>query len=203
MKGRNLLLITFSTFFLMEYAFTLTNFLPLYYLGVSFGFAAVPLSLLLARKEIGDDLGSPAIQFSVLATAFASLVSFFVVYERSWAVTLPELFFVPVLLEEFNFRYVLQRILLREMRSYNALLLQALAYVSYYSRFVVANHGSGFPFPYNILMLSSVFGMSLVYGLLAMRTRNFIASTTLHFIIWAMFPILALVPGLASSLLPT
>ncbi|MEM0138780.1 MAG: CPBP family intramembrane glutamic endopeptidase [Thermoplasmatales archaeon] len=197
------LLIPFSVFFAMEYLFIFLNITFLYYIGVIAGLLSIPASFFSSRDEMREDMRSSVPAIAVLITAFSLVVLFFSVFDRGWAVTLPELLVTPVLLEEFNFRYVLQRILLRGIRRYYALILQAVAYIAYYSRYVTADHGAGFPFPYNLLMLSSVFSMGIVYGLLAMRTRSFLASTSLHFLIWAMFPLLAHYPALASVLVPT
>ncbi|MEM0141568.1 MAG: CPBP family intramembrane glutamic endopeptidase [Thermoplasmatales archaeon] len=204
MKIKQVSLITsFSAFFISEYLFITLNLSALYYVGVTAGLLSVPVAAIFMKKEMKEDSKLFIPTFAILLVVLFSLTVFFYISDRSWAVTLPELLITPVFLEEFNFRYVIQRLLLRRLKMHSSLLIQAVIYVTYYSRYVTADHGAGFPFPYNMLMLTSVFGMALVYGLIAMKTRCFLASTILHFIIWGLFPILALFPALASSLVPT
>jgi len=203
MKWQNVPALTFAILVLFMYLFTLSNLLLFYYSAVFFGLSSIPLTYFFYRREIAEDMKYAMVQVALLFIAFFSIFSFFLVVDRNWAINLPVLFFVPVLVEEFNFRYVLQRILLRSINRYGALLIQAVLYVLYYSRYVVADNGAGYPFPYNLLMLFSVTGMALIYGLLAAKTKNFIASTTLHFVIWGLFPLLAAYPALASVLVQT
>ncbi|MEM3213116.1 MAG: CPBP family intramembrane glutamic endopeptidase [Thermoplasmatales archaeon] len=203
MKIKISLLIPFLVFFVTEYLFIFFNIMFLYYIGLTAGLLSIPISFYSSKNEMKEDMKSSVVSIALLLTTFTLVLVFFSVFNKAWAVTLPELLVTPVLLEEFNFRYILQRILLRGIRRYDALILQAVVYVAYYSRYVTADHGAGFPFPYNMLMLSSVFSMGIVYGLLAMRTKSFLASTILHFLIWSMFPLLAHYPALASVLVPT
>ena len=109
----------------------------------------------------------------------------------------------PVTIEEFNFRYLIQRLLFRNMSPYAALFLQALIYMAYYSKYAIADHGAAYPFPFNLLLLTSVLGMGMVYGVITKFSKNFLPAATLHFVIWALFPLLAHYPGIATTLLPT
>jgi len=107
--------LTFAILVLFMYLFTLSNLLLFYYSAVFFGLSSIPLTYFFYRREIAEDMKYAMVQVALLFIAFFSIFSFFLVVDRNWAINLPVLFFVPVLVEEFNFRYVLQRILLRSI----------------------------------------------------------------------------------------
>jgi membrane protease YdiL (CAAX protease family) len=194
----------FISFFIVSYVFILSNIDSLNYAAIGLGLISIPVSLLLFRKYVIIDFRSSVLQLAVLASAFLLLIFFFSITDLSWARVIPYILISPVLIEEFNFRYLLQHILMRKQKWYSSVIIQALVYSVFYSKYVVANHGAGFPFPYNILMLTSVFGMGVVYGLLSKVSRNFILPTTVHLVIWSLFPVIAIyAPGIASTLIPT
>jgi membrane protease YdiL (CAAX protease family) len=193
----------FAAFFVSGYLFILLNSLALYYLSIAAGLLSIPSALILYRGEIVDDFRSSVMQLSILISSFIILLFFFLITDPRWGVLIPSIFIAPVLIEEFNFRYLLQRIIFRGASPYAAVILQSLFYVLYYSKYVVAGGGIGYPFPYNLLMMTSILGMGLLYGLLSKVTRNFLLPTTLHLVIWSLFPILALYPWIASTLFPT
>ena len=194
---------TFATFFITGYLFILLNSLPLYYLSIAAGLASIPSALLLYRGEIAVDFRSSVLQLSILISSFIILLFFFLLTDARWGILIPIIFIAPVLIEEFNFRYLVQRIIFRGASPYVAVFLQSLLYVLYYSKYVVAGGGIGYPFPYNLLMMTSILGMGLIYGLLSKVTKNFIIPTTLHLVIWSLFPLFALYPWIASTLFPT
>ncbi|MCL4447156.1 MAG: CPBP family intramembrane metalloprotease [Thermoplasmatales archaeon] len=200
---KSLLVADFLIFFVASFLFIILNNEDSYFLSQFTGLLSIPLVLLFFKGELVQDFRSPIIPLAILMSSFIVLVFYFSITDPSWVSVLPTILIAPVLIEEFNFRYVLQRIFLRKMSPYSAVFVQGIFYVGFYSKYVIADHGLGFPFPYNLLMLSSVLGMGLVYGLLAKFTKNFLLSTSLHFILWGLFPVIAHYPGIASTLLPT
>ena len=193
----------FLIFIATSFLFILMNSRIFFFLNIVTGIITIPLSVYLFRTEISLDFKSSIVPFSMLLLSFVITVFYFSITDPSWALVLPSILIAPILIEEFNFRYLLQRLFLRSISPYLSLIVQALVYVLYYSKYVIADNGAGYPYPYNLLMLSSVFGMGIFYGLLAKFTKNCLLSSTVHFIIWSLFPILVHYPGLASTLIPT
>lgn len=200
---KSILAAVFLVFSISGFLFILLNNSTLYLASTVAGLVSIPLATLLYRTELSRDLKNWVFPFSVLFSSFIVLLFYFYVTDPSWAGAIPVLLVVPALLEEFNFRYVVQRLILRRVAPYGAVILQSLVFTLYYSRYTLVDHGAGFPFPYNLLFLSSVFGMGLVYGMLSKVTKNFILPTAVHFALWTLFPILAHFPGLASTLVPS
>lgn len=194
----------FLSFSITAYFFILFNMVILNFASIAIGLISIPVSLYLFKDNLHIDFASSIPQIIILSLTFIGLIIVWEFIDPSWAVVIPYIFIVPVLIEEFNFRYLLQRLLLRKINPYSAVLMQALVYVVYYSKYVVADNGAGFPFPYNLSMILSVFGMGIAYGILSKLTKNFLLPTSVHLLVWALFPVMAqLSPGVASSLVPT
>ncbi len=200
---KSVLVAVFLIFFISGFLFILLNSGILYLLSTGAGLLSIPLSIMFYRTDLARDLKSWVLPFSVLFSSFIILLFYFYVTDPSWARVIPILLVVPALLEEFNFRYVVQRLILRGLTPYGAVIAQSLIYVLYYSRYIFEDRGVGFPFPYNLLFLTSVFGMGVVYGMLSKLSKNFLLPTTVHFVLWSLFPILAHFPGIASTLVPS
>ncbi len=200
---KTLLAVDFLVFFAAGFYFIIFNDGMANLVSIAAGLLTIPITAFFFRDELVQDFRSVAIPLSLLASSLLILVFLFAVIDQGWLRFLPYILVSPVIIEEFNFRYVLQRILLRGLQEYVSVLAQAVVYVLYYSKYVVADHGAGFPFPYNVLMLTSVLGMGLIYGMVTKLSKNFILSATIHFTLWGLFPILAHFPGIASTLLPT
>ena len=193
----------FLIFFIAGFLFILFNSELANYISIVAGLFSIPLSLLFFRSEMHQDFKASIVPFSILASVFALLTFYYYITDPSWAKFLPIIFLTPVIIEEFNFRYLIQRLLFRNMSPYVALFFQALFYMVYYSKYAIADHGAAYPFPFNLLLLTSVLGMGMVYGLLTKFSKNFLPAATLHFVIWALFPLLTHYPGIATTLLPT
>lgn len=194
----------FLSFSITAYFFILFNMVILNFASIAIGLISIPVSLYLFKDNLHIDFASSIPQIIILSLTFIGLIIVWEFIDPSWAVVIPYIFIVPVLIEEFNFRYLLQRLLLRKINPYSAVLMQALVYVVYYSKYVVADNGAGFPFPYNLSMILSVFGMGIAYGILSKLTKNFLLPTSVHLLVWVLFPVMAqLSPGVASSLVPT
>jgi len=200
-RARQVILATmFSLFFATSYVFVLANNSLFYGMSIAIGILTIPVTVLLYRSEVTRDFSSSLIFFIILVTSLLVLVFFVSIIDYRWGSTIPAIFITPVLIEEFNFRYLLQRILLRKYSPYAVVLFQAILYSVYYSKYAVAGGGSGYPFPYNLILVSSMFGMGLMYGLLAKISRNFFLPATIHLLIWSVFPWLP--PAIASTILP-
>ncbi|MCW6158973.1 MAG: CPBP family intramembrane metalloprotease [Thermoplasmatales archaeon] len=200
---RSLIGADFLLFFIAGFLFILFNSEFANYISIAAGIFSIPLSMVFFRNEVHQDFKTSMVQFSIFVSAFLLLIIFYYITDPSWAKFLPIILLTPVIIEEFNFRYLIQRLLFRNMSPYAALFLQALIYMAYYSKYAIADHGAAYPFPFNLLLLTSVLGMGMVYGVITKFSKNFLPAATLHFVIWALFPLLAHYPGIATTLLPT
>ncbi len=121
-----------------------------------------------------------------------------------WAESLLLVILYPVATEEIFFRYYIQQILLKEINPVSAIIIQSSCYSMYYTRFLIIDNGRAFPFPYNIIMLISIFGMGTFYGVLTYLFKNIYVSSIVHFTIWTLFPLISIIsPGIASSIIPS
>lgn len=190
----------FGLFFVTSYLFILTNLYLFYALSTAIGILTIPVTAVFYRDEVMKDFNSSVFFFIILLTTFMVLFFFISIIYYRWGSTIPAILVTPVLVEEFNFRYLLQRILLRKYSPYIVVFFQAVLYSLYYSKYVVAGGGAGFPFPYNLIMVTSMFGMGLMYGLLAKVSKNFFLPATLHLTIWSIVPWLP--AAIASTIVP-
>ena len=109
----------------------------------------------------------------------------------------------PALFEETIFRGLLSNMIKRRGIAENSIITSTI-YSIYYSRFVVLNNFRAFPYPYNLIMIMSVFSMGLMYSLLDLKFKSLYPSIIIHYAIWAYFPLItALSPPLSSILVPT
>jgi membrane protease YdiL (CAAX protease family) len=197
-SGQIILVAMFFAFFAMSYAFVVTNILLLYWISVAVGILTIPVTAALSWQDVSHDFSSSLIYFIMLIASLLVIFFFVSIIDFNWAKFIPGMFVTPVLIEEFNFRYLFQRILLKKISPYIAVFVQSVLYSGYYSRFVIS--GPGFPFPYNFILISSMLGMGLVYGLLSKLSKNFFLPATLHIALLSILPWLP--AAVASTVLP-
>lgn len=138
------------------------------------------------------------------AILLISMIFYEAIDYTSWSQSLILVIFYPVVTEEIFFRYYIQQILLKNINPISAIIIQSLCYLIYYSRFLIVDNGKAFPFPYNIIMAISIFGMGTFYGILTYAFKNIYVSSIVHFIIWSSFPMISIIsPGIASSIIPS
>lgn len=140
---------------------------------------------------------------SLITSVILSIIILYFTENGGWIVTALFIILYPALFEEIIFRgYVLFS--LKKHGNLISVVLSSVIYVLYYSRFVFLDNFKAFPFPYNVMMLLSMFSMGLIYSLLDLKINNIYPSTIIHYLIWSLFPILAVMsPALASLLVPT
>ncbi len=198
--GLTVLSMMFVIFFALSYTFSLTGNNSFYWASVLFGILTIPAAAALNGKEMMQDFSVSVLYFITLISVLVALTFFISIVDYRWGTTIPLIFITPVIVEEFNFRYLLQRVFLKKFSPYIALSLQAVLYSLYYARYAIAAGGVAYPFPYNIVLVTSMFGMGLVYGILAKLSKNFFLPATVHLILWSLFPWLP--AAIASTILP-
>ncbi len=204
-KGLPLLFTILLSYIIFGYVFTLTSNGYFFWLSLLMGLSLIYIAFVFSKADTVRDF-SAHIPLLILLLVLLPLfvILFYVFGEDLWANSLLLVILYPVLTEEFAFRYVLQKKLLKNVFWLNAIIIQGIVYAIYYSRLLVVGGGVGFPFPYNFLMIISVLSMGLLYGFLTHATRNIYLSATIHFSIWALFPIMVVIsPAAASILVPT
>ena len=198
--GLTVLSMMFVIFFALSYTFSLTGNNSFYWASVLFGILTIPAAAALNGKEMMQDFSVSVLYFITLISVLVALTFFISIVDYRWGTTIPLIFITPVIVEEFNFRYLLRRVFLKKFSPYIALSLQAVLYSLYYARYAIAAGGVAYPFPYNIVLVTSMFGMGLVYGILAKLSKNFFLPATVHLILWSLFPWLP--AAIASTILP-
>lgn len=198
--GLAVLSMIFVIFFALSYSFSLTGNSLFYWMSVSFGILTIPLAAIFSGKEMMHDFSVSVFYFILLITVLVALTFFISIIDYRWGSTIPLIFVTPVIVEEFNFRYLLQRIFLKRFSPYIAIFLQAILYSLYYAKYAIAAGGVAYPLPYNIILVTSMFGMGLLYGILAKFSKNFFLPSTVHLILWSLFPWLP--AAIASTILP-
>lgn len=199
-SGLAALIVTFAAFFALSYAFSLTDSSLFYWLSIAFGILTIPIAAVFNGKEMMNDFSLSIFYFILLVMVLVALTFFISIIDFRWGSTIPLIFITPVLVEEFNFRYLFQRIFLRKFSPYMAVFLQAILYSLYYAKYAIAAGGVAYPLPYNIILVTSMFGMGLLYGILAKLSKNFFLPSTIHLILWSLFPWLP--AAIASTILP-
>ncbi len=198
-RSRRVILVAmFAAFFVASYVFVITNIFAMYGASIVIGVLTIPVTAILYRKEVASDFSASLIYFIVLVASLVAMIFLVSIIDPNWGRFIPGMFITPVLIEEFNFRYLLQRFFLNRLSPYSAVFIQAIIYSVYYSRYLVS--GPGFPFPYNIMLITSMLGMGLLYGLLSKISKNFFLPATIHIALLSLLPWLP--PAIASSILP-
>ena len=95
--------------------------------------------------------------------------------------------YVPVFIEELNFRYVMITYLAPIVRRGMAVIIQAILYVTFYSVVLIASPG-GYPGIFSEFFLIDMFSIGLIYGSLYFIRKNIYIDMALHFTLWAMIP---------------
>ncbi|OWP56222.1 MAG: hypothetical protein B2I17_06975 [Thermoplasmatales archaeon B_DKE] len=95
--------------------------------------------------------------------------------------------YVPVLLEELNFRYVIITYLAPIFRGGMAVIIQAVLYVAFYS-IVLITYPAGYPGILSEFFLMDMFSIGLIYGSIYFLRKNIYIDMAIHFSLWAMIP---------------
>ena len=190
----------FAIFFALSYAFTMTGMDAFYWASVAVGLLTIPVTVALNRRDFIRDSSASVVFFIILVATAVVLATLISLVDYRWGSTIPMILVTPVIVEEFNFRYLIQRVLLGRFSPYAAVFLQAVLYSLYYARYAIANGGIAYPFPYNIILVSSMFGMGLFYGVLSKLSKNFFLPATIHLALWSLFPWIP--AAIASTILP-
>ncbi len=197
--------ILFILFFIAGYLFTLTDLYSFYLIILLI--VSISLIIVIIHAVNYKDARfyeNEWILFLFILAVILMPVLFYIVGEDNWSKSLFIIAFYPVVSEELFFRYYLQQVVLGKANFLSSLTFQSFFYTLYYVRFVVADGGRAFPFPYNFLMMVSIFTMGSLYGILTHYSKNIYASLFLHYIIWSLFPFISVIsPVIASSIVPS
>lgn len=87
--------------------------------------------------------------------------------------------YYPVLIEEFNFRFILIVLLRRRFAPGQAVVVQALLYALFYGSFLVF-YPSGFPGVFMELFIFDNFAMAILYGFIYYFRKNFYIPASIH-----------------------
>lgn len=87
--------------------------------------------------------------------------------------------YYPVLIEEFNFRFIILVLLRRKFEMGQAVVVQALLYSLFYGSFLLF-YPSGFPGIFMELFIFDNFAMAILYGFTYYFRKNFYIAATIH-----------------------
>lgn len=163
-------------------------------------FFIVLLLFIITKK----DLFARGLLFVPIVIILVSIFSLYYYFTGNMIWVLPsiEILAFPVLFEELLFRGFFLNFNSKR-NPVLLMILQSFYYTLYYSRLIFLNDFKAFPFPYSIILLSSMFGMAVIYYIIDYEMKSIYPSVILHYIIWASFPILAIIsPPLSSIITP-
>ncbi len=184
---------------LLQYFFTFDNWKLLFYISL-FLFLIIFILMIKIKLYIFNSI---IWVIFLIVSVIISLLILYITRNGNWISVALFIIIYPSLFEETIFRgYILFS--LRKNGILISILLSSVIYLLYYSRFIFLDNYRAFPFPYNAMMMLSMFSMGLIYSLLDLKINNIYPSTIIHYLIWSLFPILAVIsPALASLLVPT
>lgn len=100
-----------------------------------------------------------------------------------------ETLYVPVFLEEFNFRFIFVRALDSHIGLPRAIIVQSFAYAAFYACYLVFEPGS-YPGLYALFYVADMVAIGIIYGVIYLLRKNIYIDMAIHLSLWTMIAVI-------------
>lgn len=97
--------------------------------------------------------------------------------------------YVPVFLEEFNFRFIVVKALDVHIGLPKAVIVQSFAYAAYYGCYLFFEPGS-YPGLYAFFYIADMVAIGVIYGVIYLLRKNIYIDMAVHLSLWAMIAVI-------------